>query len=1092
MILRKCQKDAIDCFISQRAVATETNLSLCTGAGKSLIIRNLTQAAGRRILVFPWLDLLRQYWNEHKSAYASTGVLYLATEGTLPDVELLTDTYNLRNKSYVLLTTYTSAPLIFKQLGPQCVIDLLCHDEAHRIERPDYAAALTAVQKYIKHTVNLSATLPTKLVPHYKYSLLRGIHDGVVRDFHMRLFMCTVKERDQTALIITMIDSLLAIHGCVKLLIYTSEANTDGADASSVKTFMDVHADEIKAQGWWIKGIKADTRDRTTLLREFEKQRDVSILVSCKTLSEGIDLKGANCMLPWDPSNSTVENIQRIGRVLRLYRTTSGGIATDQSPSTILIPVFLDEDKYSECEGDREKINLLLCREISQAEKGDFKAIVNICTALKDELADDDPELFNRLVCGKSAVEINEDLLECIAENREIEKDELLDELADSLDIDEEEAAEVREGMWATDEERNMLDQIAENGGAQIVVMDGDAVDVFGDGEETVVIKRRGDDVYTLDEDETVDEATISKIRSRRHINQRLQYDFSNDCRIMLGIEEIEGAETVGDMVLMRLTSEVEADEDWEKRRLEWVAMYEKLGRVPSAYSKDLYEKRAGKWQSHQREGYKKKEKWMISERIIALEKTYGWTWNDNRWSEQLKNWINIYNKLGRKPFEKSIDNAERRAGIWQSSQRTYYKKEDSRITKERISILNATSGWTWEDDKWQDNLNNWINVYKKIARNPSQLSSDKFEKNAGIWQQVQRREFKNKASWMTSHRICILNNTPGWSWESFDNRWNAQLVNWADVYTTTGKFPSEISKNQSEAKAGKWASHQRQDYKKKAPCMTSERIKILESTPGWTWTADKTSGSASVASTVSTTSITTSEPEVTIIKRKRVPVVPTSASLEPAVTIHKRKTSTLEAYHKRFKTMNAQTYATAITPADFENYHKIADLYDKRDPPAFQPTVKVAKLLTKYNKPTYTAVDLGCGQNRLRHMSYVSKINWTSIDVHAVDDTVTVANMANLPFDEDTYDIAVLCRSLWAKNHMDVLTEVFRILKSGGRVVLCESFRRWLTFDTDTHINSLLQCLLDTGFEIIYEEGTDATDTETTDVFQYIVAQKP
>lgn len=321
MDYRKCQIEAIDCVIDRRDKGeNETNLSLCTGAGKSIIIQKITNKNEKIIIVFPWLQLMEQYYNCYNSYESCKIVRYLATEGTLKGVEKLSDSMKeLKESSYVIFTTYTSAPLIYKKINRDCKIDLIVHDEAHRIERDHYNSALSSIVSNVGHIVNLSATLPLTKEPHYKYSLLRGIHQHedetdkhwVVRDFHMELFMCTLKERNETELIKTFVRKLLTMHKQVKLLIYTSEANTDGEESSSVKTFMEKHSKKLIELGYWIKGIKADTKDRSKILRDFEKSRDISILVSCKTLSEGIDLKGANCMLPWDPSNSVVENIQR-------------------------------------------------------------------------------------------------------------------------------------------------------------------------------------------------------------------------------------------------------------------------------------------------------------------------------------------------------------------------------------------------------------------------------------------------------------------------------------------------------------------------------------------------------------------------------------------------------------------------------------------------------------------------------------------------------------------------------------------------------------------------------------------------------------
>lgn len=223
---------------------------------------------------------------------------------------------------------------------------------------------------------------------------------------------------------------------------------------------------------------------------------------------------------------------------------------------------------------------------------------------------------------------------------------------------------------------------------------------------------------------------------------------------------------------------------------------------------------------------------------------------------------------------------------------------------------------------------------------------------------------------------------------------------------------------------------------------------------------------------------------------RTRKPIVPKTET-PPKMNKKQRELSKLEKYHKRFKSMNANTYKSSITSEEFADYHVIADSYDARDPPERQPINKIAALMNKYNKPSYTAIDLGCGKNRLRMHENVSRIKWISVDVHANDDTVIVADMGKLACDEESYDLAVLSRSLWALNHKDVLKEVYRILKSGGRAFICESFRRWMINDDGNISNTLLDDLKDAGFEIIYEEGTKNTDN-VEDVFQYIIVRKP
>jgi SAM-dependent methyltransferase len=172
--------------------------------------------------------------------------------------------------------------------------------------------------------------------------------------------------------------------------------------------------------------------------------------------------------------------------------------------------------------------------------------------------------------------------------------------------------------------------------------------------------------------------------------------------------------------------------------------------------------------------------------------------------------------------------------------------------------------------------------------------------------------------------------------------------------------------------------------------------------------------------------------------------------------------------------------------PAKFDEYHAVADAHDARDPPERKPQNRIADMLKKNNRPTYSAVDLGCGRNALRSDERVSKMSWSSVDVIAADSTVTVANIGALPFEDESYDVAVLNRSLWARNHEAVLREVWRILKEGGRAILCESFRRWQSAGE----NTLLTSLKATGFTVLSEYGTNA-ESEVSDVFQYIEVRR-
>ena len=100
----------------------------------------------------------------------------------------------------------------------------------------------------------------------------------------------------------------------------------------------------------------------------------------------------------------------------------------------------------------------------------------------------------------------------------------------------------------------------------------------------------------------------------------------------------------------------------------------------------------------------KNKESRMTPERITKLEEMEGWRWEEEDvWAIQLENWKRQYKKLGRSPSTHSKDPDEKRAGRWQSNQRNNYKKKEKWMTPERITKLEETEGWRWEEeDVWE------------------------------------------------------------------------------------------------------------------------------------------------------------------------------------------------------------------------------------------------------------------------------------------------------------------------------------------------------------------------------------------------------
>jgi superfamily II DNA or RNA helicase len=275
----------------------------------------------------------------------------------------------------------------------------------------------------------------------------------------------------------------------------------------------------------------------------------------------------------------------------------------------------------------------------------------------------------------------------------------------------------------------------------------------------------------------------------------------------------------------------------WEKQKMRWMAVYEKLGRTPLISAKDLEENRAGQWQHTQR---KAKNKGVLSsERITSLEMTYGWNWGREEtyaWEEQRSNWMTQYDKLLRAPSQKSKDQEEKRAGQWQYTQRK--AKNKGSLSAERITALEMIHEWDWGTDAytWEEQRSHWMTVYTKIQKAPSSHSKDQEEKRAGKWQSTQRDAKKRGA--LSAERVATLETINGWGWgtERETYTWEEKRSHWMTVYTRIQKTPSQKSKYQEERRAGQWQSYQRKA--KKHSKMSPEHITALDTTPGWSWSA--------------------------------------------------------------------------------------------------------------------------------------------------------------------------------------------------------------------------------------------------------------
>jgi len=266
-----------------------------------------------------------------------------------------------------------------------------------------------------------------------------------------------------------------------------------------------------------------------------------------------------------------------------------------------------------------------------------------------------------------------------------------------------------------------------------------------------------------------------------------------------------------------------------------WSEIRERLGSDPSHAAKEEAERRSAFWCGTQRSAYKKGL--LPEERVLALNNTPGWAWGVRAvragWEKRREIWQDIAQKLGRNPSMTSKEEAERRAGQWCSNQRNAYNNGELR--EERVLALNNTPGWSWGIHAgradWGKTRKIWQDIAQKLGRDPSHTAKEEAERRAAKWCNQQR--FLYSKGDLPEERVLALNNTPGWSWTGRTN-WEKQREIWQDIAQKLGRDPSRTAKEEAERRAGRWCSHQRNDYNNGK--LREERVLALNNTPGWSW----------------------------------------------------------------------------------------------------------------------------------------------------------------------------------------------------------------------------------------------------------------
>jgi hypothetical protein len=749
------------------------SFQMATGAGKTRVLLALPSAMKhtRIVYVFPTLGLIHQFKNDYLDKFTKIFPNYVeaSSNSSLSDKDLKKV---LSRKTYCVITTYDSLPKVL-QLAVD--VDCVLFDEAHHADAPQCHKCMSENESKIKCVIRASATLNESDTPCFTYPFHQAVKDGVCRDYST---YCFIKKKGSEHELISYLEAHRKQTGNSKVMVFTTftEAEKDGT--TNVYQFMDQYRDTLTKIGGWMQGIVSSQSqdERQTILKTFESNADdqLSLLVSCRTIGEGVDTKKANVVLFVDPIRSTIMIIQRIGRGTRVYRDKEGVPLPEQRDGSVIVGIYIDPAKY---EGKTEQeIDQLLKENMS--EKGDFSPIFCVLAALRAT----DPDTYYQCLHfqdhqktharikeqGMDRIEVPRDgncFFHCVGletgeTHGQVRKrvvdfmEEHPENYADFLSDEDNVEALREEGEWNNDAMDVVVRATADMLGQTIHVHRPDGrIDEVGDGEEQMDVLLEGNHYTFLTHNDKVYDEEVEEKRAKSKSTapkKRLFIDIDPDFRVLWKVS--------GDLTkdfTARIDSEIENDgltleERSLKRANEFKEFYEKYKRIPVRISnpkteEDKLEKRLAYWFSDTKKGKNRKSLTIIYPSVekILLD-LLGETWYEKEDLEEnalikANEFKLFYKKHNRKPSyisnpktkeeetEKSLDQWFR----YTKSTKKGKGKGKLFISVEKILVDLLGEDWYENEDLEKNSLlkaNKYKEFYMKHNRKPSCLKYPKTE----------------------------------------------------------------------------------------------------------------------------------------------------------------------------------------------------------------------------------------------------------------------------------------------------------------------------------------------------------------------------
>jgi len=281
------------------------------------------------------------------------------------------------------------------------------------------------------------------------------------------------------------------------------------------------------------------------------------------------------------------------------------------------------------------------------------------------------------------------------------------------------------------------------------------------------------------------------------------------------------------------------------------------------------------------------------------------------------------------------------------------------------------------------------------------------------------------------------------------------------NILATMDSMPKQSYVTYNGVKIGCWCSEQK--HNKKKGKLSDVRNDLLEKLGWWRWSVPKTKKKPAKKDM--------SKPEI------KPPITPKVSTEEMKEKRKARAKSELSTLHQKYKTMNSNNLNDYFkeNPEKWRDYHKISKKNEKSFPEEEIPRNKMIRHLENLpGRRLKIVADLGCGECEIaKHFMHNDRFEFHCFDHVASCELVTERDIKDTGLEYYSIDIVIMSLAMWGSNCKEFLKEAYRILETGGTLLIAESYGRWNKEldENDNPIDRLVNMIEANNFKIMKKE---------------------